>query len=195
MVQVPAVTGMSEQGASSILRNAGLKATVTHVRQGADTTGQVISQNPSDGSSVPAGSAVTITVNDGPKKITVPSDLVGMTEANARKALVAAGFADTDINVTYQQTDSATEGTVVSSTPNPGAQASEGDTVTIVVAQAAPAPATVTTTTTSSTQPDQQQSENPATSAPASTAPAPTESSSDTTNGGPTGGSSANTPS
>lgn len=148
MVQVPAVTGMSEQGARSILRNAGLQASVSHVRQGADTAGQVISQNPTDGRSVAVGSKVTITVNDGPKKITVPSDLIGMTEAEARKALVSAGFADTDINVTYQQTDNADEGTVISSSPSPGQQASDGDTVTIVVAQAVPPPSTITSTAT-----------------------------------------------
>lgn len=148
MVPVPAVTGMSEQGARSILRNAGLQAKVSHVRQGADTAGQVISQNPSDGRSVAVGSTVTITVNDGPKKITVPSDLIGMTEAEARKALVSAGFADTDINVTYQQTDNSDEGTVISSSPSPGQQASDGDTVTIVVAQAVPPPSTITSTAT-----------------------------------------------
>ncbi len=153
MVPVPAVTGMSEQGARSILRNAGLQASVSHVRQGADTAGQVISQNPSDGRSVAVGSTVTITVNDGPKKITVPSDLIGMTEAEARKALVSAGFADTDINVTYQQTDNSDEGTVISSSPSPGQQASDGDTVTIVVAQAVPA--APTTTVTRTTQPQQ----------------------------------------
>ncbi|VEI03019.1 Serine/threonine-protein kinase pknB [Acidipropionibacterium jensenii] len=149
MVKVPAVTGMSEQGARSVLSNAGLRTKITHVRQGADTAGQVVSQNPAGGRSVAANSEVTITINDGPKKITVPSDLIGMTEAQAKSALVSAGFAKTDINVTYQQTSEADEGTVISSSPNPGQQASDGDSITIVVAQEAP---TATTTVTNNPQ-------------------------------------------
>lgn len=150
MVKVPAVIGMSQQGAGSTLENANLTAKVTQVRKADDSTvGDVISQNPPQGKSVAAGSTITITVNIGPQKLTVPDGIVGMDEDEAKAALTKAGFASGNISVRTETTSSEDEGTVTDVDPGEGDQVAKGGTVTLTVAQApAPAPTVTKTETT-----------------------------------------------
>lgn len=147
MVKVPAVTGMSQEGATSTLTNSNLKAKVVTVRKDDSTAGQIIGQSPAQGKSVAEGSTITITVNQGPKKLTVPTGLEGMTESAARSALTSAGFASGDISVKYQESSSDT-GTVIDVNPSEGTEVDEGTSVTLTIATELPQ-STVTTTTTS----------------------------------------------
>ena len=55
------------------------------------SSGLVISQSPTAGSSVPAGSAVNLVVSSGAAAVTTPS-VVGQTQAAAQTAIVAAGL-------------------------------------------------------------------------------------------------------
>lgn len=138
MVKVPAVKGLSADGATSTLENYGLRTKVVHVRQAADTANQVVSQSPVAGSSVAKGSTVTITVNDGPKQLTIPSGIVGMTEAKAKEALKQAGFADSAITTKADdpKTESTTakKGEVTAVSPDAGSTVDDGTTVTLTIA-------------------------------------------------------------
>ena len=60
--------------------------------------GTVIDQSPSAGP-VQHGQTITLTIAEEipPAQLTIPSNLVGMTEAEARSALRAAGFPDVTI--------------------------------------------------------------------------------------------------
>ncbi|MEH1477799.1 Stk1 family PASTA domain-containing Ser/Thr kinase [Cutibacterium avidum] len=138
MVDVPAVTGLSRQGATSTLENAGLEVKVEHVQKDESTANQVVSQNPAANQKVPEGSKVTITVNDGPKKLTIPQNIVGMPKSDAVKALKDAGFSDTQIKVTDDdpktEPNTAKAGTVDSVSPAAGTSLTPEQQVTLTIA-------------------------------------------------------------
>ena len=138
MVDVPAVTGLSQQGATSTLENAGLKVKVEHVQKDESTANQVVSQDPAANQKVPEGSKVTITVNDGPKKLTIPQNTVGMSRSDAVKALKDVGFSDTQIKVTDDdpktEPNTAKAGTVDSVSPAAGTSLTPEQQVTLTIA-------------------------------------------------------------
>lgn len=68
-VKVPNVTGKSESAATSALKNAGFKISIKQDYSNTVTSGNVISQSPSAGSSVAKNSTVTITVSMGSKPV------------------------------------------------------------------------------------------------------------------------------
>lgn len=138
MVDVPAVTGLSQQGATSTLENAGFKVKVEHVQKDESTANQVVSQNPAANQKVHEGSKVTITVNDGPKKLTIPQNIVGMPKSDAVKALKDAGFSDNQIRVNDDdpktEANTAKAGTVDSVRPSAGTSLTPEQQVTLTVA-------------------------------------------------------------
>ena len=64
--------------------------TVTQQSSATVPAGNVISQNPTAGTSVAAGSAVNLVVSTGPAPVTVP-DVVGQTQAAATTAITRRG--------------------------------------------------------------------------------------------------------
>ena len=90
--------------------------------------GQVISQNPSSGTRVEAGSTVTITVSAGAEQVSVPN-VVNFPRASATSTLRNAGF---EVQVEEQSSPTVTSGYVISQNPS-GVTAAEGSTVTIIV--------------------------------------------------------------
>ncbi len=66
-ISVPGVVGYTEAGAKSALSNAGLNVSVQNAYSETVAKGNVISQNPTAGSSVSKGATVTITVSLGPE--------------------------------------------------------------------------------------------------------------------------------
>ena len=136
-VPVPALTGLTEEAARSTIVNARLRVgTVDYVNQTADKAGQVISQTPEGQEQVPEGTAVDIVINRGPATSKVPSNLVGMTAAEAEKALVAAGFTVKRLDDTpADEPIDATAGDVTKVNPAEGADLPKGSEVTITVAK------------------------------------------------------------
>lgn len=138
MVDVPAVTGLSQQGATSTLENADLKVKVEHVQKDKSTANQVVSQSPAANQKVPERSEVSITVNDGPKKLTIPQNIVGMPKSDAVKALKDAGFSDNQIRVNDDdpktEANTAKAGTVDSVSPSAGTSLTPEQQVTLTVA-------------------------------------------------------------
>jgi len=93
-VPVPNVVGLTESQARQAITNAQLSITDADVNKEsgpAGTLGDVTRQDPQSGS-LPPGSRVTIWVNSGPGTCTVPSDLVGSYESDARSELKNVGF-------------------------------------------------------------------------------------------------------
>lgn len=138
MVKVPAVTGLSQQGATSTLENAGLKVQVDHVQKDQATANQVVSQSPAANEKVPAGSDVKITVNDGPKQLTIPRNIVGLPKNDALKALKDAGFSDSQIKATNDdpktEPNSAKAGAVDAVSPGAGTTLTPDQQVTLTIA-------------------------------------------------------------
>jgi eukaryotic-like serine/threonine-protein kinase len=128
-VTVPDVVGDSRDTATSTLQNAGFKVDTTE-QESADTTpGNVLSQNPTAGTSAGKGSTVTITVAKAPPQVAVP-DVTGQRRGAATDALRAAGF---KVAVNEQPVqDQSQDGFVISQQPG-GGKADQGSTVTITI--------------------------------------------------------------
>lgn len=130
-VSVPDVRGTDENTAKNTLSGAGLNVTVTTDYSDSVAQGNVISQDPSGGTKVDAGTNVNIVVSLGSRPVSVPS-VVGVSESNARQLIASAGLSVG--TVTYRE-DSAPAGQVISCDPGVGSSVSRGSTVNLVVSQ------------------------------------------------------------
>ena len=128
---MPDLTGMTTEQASRTLKDARLELN-SEVKEEASATvpsGQVITQNPPQGSQVSVGTKVTITVSTGPEDVRVPM-VKGQNVDAARQNLEAAGF-----QVTVQQVDSPEpEGRVISASSE-GQRLPKGSQVTLQVSK------------------------------------------------------------
>jgi len=133
-VAVPALFGMTEQGASSALVQAGLKlGKVTQAQSDKGPAGTVVAQDPAAATQVVEGTAVALIVSSGASpspaaSVAVP-DVVGAKQADAVQTLSAAGF----VVVIVQESSLTPAGEVVSQSPTGGVMAQSGSTVTITV--------------------------------------------------------------
>jgi beta-lactam-binding protein with PASTA domain/predicted Ser/Thr protein kinase len=133
---VPNLVGLANQDdAARALDEVGLTLGTVTPRDSAQPENFVLDQNPVQGASVEAGSAVDIVVSSG--FVTVPN-VIGQTENAARSNLDNVGL---DVDVVKREDASATPGTVINQAPAPESRAKKGDTVTITVAEAPPTPA------------------------------------------------------
>ena len=134
-VTVPDVVNMPQADAEAAIVAAGL--TVGEVTQeNSDTVpaGSVISQNPGADSSVASGSAVALVVSQGPAQVnvTVPN-VVGLPQADAEAAIVAAGLITGTATLT--NSDTITAGLVISQNPEADSSVASGSAVELVVSQ------------------------------------------------------------
>ncbi|OMH33278.1 hypothetical protein BGP79_06775 [Tersicoccus sp. Bi-70] len=126
-VDVPDLTGSTEQQARQRLTDAGLVAAVAPARVFSSTVpdGAVASQSPSGGQT-PRGSTVNLTLSKGPRMVAVP-DLIGTQVNEARRRLESAGF-----QVEVRNVLGGFFGTVRAQDPR-GGTAPEGSTVVLTV--------------------------------------------------------------
>ncbi len=92
-VEVPDVVGISEAEAVATLGKGGFPVNKTEGHDAYIKEGNVITQSPEAGSKVPAGTAVTIRISQGPEvsKVQVP-DTIGRDESEGMAILVEAGL-------------------------------------------------------------------------------------------------------
>jgi len=130
LVGVPNVVGMTPDAATAALQAAGLTLGDTlHTNSATIPKNKVAVQNPAAGAQVSKGTAVTITISDGPEMGLVP-DVTTLTADAAASKLSQAGF---KAGVQYVTSSTGTEGTVQSQSPAAGSSAPKGSTVTINV--------------------------------------------------------------
>jgi eukaryotic-like serine/threonine-protein kinase len=129
---VPDVAGLSPQDAQKKLEADGWvyqQATATVETADPNLVGKVVQQSPSAGTSVPKGSAITVTLGKAPETAQVP-DVTGQTVENARATLEGNGF-----KVQTKDVDSAEPlNQVVAQDPAPG-RAQKGTLVTLSVSK------------------------------------------------------------
>ncbi|MDN5757916.1 MAG: Stk1 family PASTA domain-containing Ser/Thr kinase [Tomitella sp.] len=131
-VSVPKVDGMSRDDAAKALEAAGLSVSdeVKRTTSSANQTDKVVTQDPSAGVTVSAGTPITLTLGNGPEMVRVP-DVVGQDVDRAEGNIEGAGF-----EYTVTQTDSAKPaGTVLSTDPSGGARMAQGTTITLTVSR------------------------------------------------------------
>ena len=127
---VPNITKMDITNAQNTLIAAGLVLGSQTQANDAAPVGQVISQDPAAGTSLPQGGFVNVVVSKGPVSVSVPS-VVNMTRSNAEAQITNAGFVANTQETAV--TDPAQDGIVVSQDPASGSSRPQGSTVTIVV--------------------------------------------------------------
>ena len=126
MTQVPNnLVGQSKDSAIAQLQQAGLsQITVESEYSDSVGAGAVTRVEPGSGSTVEAGSAITIWVSLGKQQVSVPY-VTGLTLSQAKSQLESAGF---QVTVSGPSDDTAI---VESMSPNAGSQADSGATITL----------------------------------------------------------------
>ena len=105
----------------------------------------MISQNPSAGTSVNAGSAVSLVISTGPALVGIPN-AVGDTQAAATMAITGAGLVVG--TVTSQSSAGVASGNVISETPSAGTSVNAGSAVNLVVSTGPALPVSLFTSAT-----------------------------------------------
>ena len=123
------VVGQSVDTAVTQLEQAGFKTQITR-RPATAKPDTVLAENPGGGTKADKGSIVALTVSSAPATVTVPN-AVGVTQADARDRLVAAGFKVTSASVSSDQPT----GTVVAQAPAAGEKVARGANVRINVSK------------------------------------------------------------
>jgi beta-lactam-binding protein with PASTA domain len=129
---VPAVFGLSQTAAETAILNAGLAVTLLSQYDAIAPVGTVIGLSPNQCTSLPIGSAVTLTVSLGPDYITIPN-LVGTSETAASSAITSLGLTVGTISPAMSST--VPEFDVISQNPAAGTLALAGATVSFVFSE------------------------------------------------------------
>ncbi len=149
-VPVPDVTGQPFANAKSALQGQGFQVTRADV-QSDQAPGTVVAEDPPQGTSVPRGTKITLSVSKGPASTQVP-DVTGQTQSTAEALLTSAGLTP---SIVYDPvTDPSQDGIVLSTDPGPGKPAKSGEVIIVHVGQLLSGGGggnTTTTTTTSTT--------------------------------------------
>ena len=127
IVTVPDVIGVSQEAAESTIVSANLTVgAITTSSSDTVAAGNVISQTPLAGTSVPEGTAVDIQVSIGPILVLVP-DVSGFPQSNAESAIVSVNL--TVGTITTLNSDAILAGSVISQNPSAGTLVPEGSAV------------------------------------------------------------------
>jgi serine/threonine-protein kinase len=125
-VTLPDVVGDEKTSARDQLEALGLNVKLKKVASDA-TKNNVVAMNPPAGTSVSAGSQVTLTFSAGPVKV---PNVVGKNEAQATQILQNAGFS---VDSLPDSQSTQPKGTVTKQSPSAGTTFNKGGTVTILV--------------------------------------------------------------
>ena len=140
MVDVPDVSSKTQSEAKRALEEAGLKVgNVTTEDSGTVDKDNVIRTDPVAGTSVSRGETIDLVLSTG--QTSVPDNLVGMTQEEARAALEEAGLKVG--NVTTENSAEHDSGQVIRTDPSAGARVQRGSEVALVVSSGTPTTATV----------------------------------------------------
>jgi len=123
------VIGHDTVSAQSELQGLGLKVQVQQQQNDAVAQGNVFDTIPKTGTSVLAGSSVTLVVSSGPAPVPVP-DVRGKNLSEAQNIITQAGLQSA---VTQQNSDTVAANAVIDQSPAAGTAATKGSAVNLVV--------------------------------------------------------------
>ncbi|MGZ4384238.1 MAG: PASTA domain-containing protein, partial [Gaiellaceae bacterium] len=140
--------GESYEQARSELATRGFTNVQRSDVQSEQPVGTVISQLPSQGTTQPPETVITLVVSKGPGRVQVP-DVVNMTLADAEAALQQERLT---WSIRYQETSDQTQDNLVTGQhPQRGTQVPIGTSITLIVFQYVNIPTTTATTSTTPT--------------------------------------------
>lgn len=131
MIAVPDVTGLPRDEAVDQLTELGLEVEEEEQPSPDVRADHVVRISPSPGSELREGTTVRLVVSTGEELTRVP-DLSGLTPGQARDQLAAVGLT---LNPEVEETSSDTvkEGAIVTQSPDPDTEISEGSAITVTV--------------------------------------------------------------
>jgi serine/threonine-protein kinase len=135
LVRVPTLLEMTQEQAEAWATENNVQNFSVEPREVSDENqeGIVLEQDPAPGVDIdPATDPVTVIVGVAPENVTVPEDLVGMTQEDAEAAIQDADLEVGEIS-TEETDDESLVGTVQSSNPSPGTSVPPGSAVNLVV--------------------------------------------------------------
>ncbi|QQC43724.1 Stk1 family PASTA domain-containing Ser/Thr kinase [Schaalia meyeri] len=127
---VPNVVGLSQANAKEQIEAAGFTWELNPDKIASDTVeeGSVASTDPAAGTQAEKGATVRVTISSGPDSVTLPSNLVGMSPDDARKAVEALGL-KWELDANRIASNSVPEGKVAQTNPSPGSKVKAGQTI------------------------------------------------------------------
>ena len=131
--RVPSVRGRNRVDAEELLRNAGFGVIVIEGPSQAEA-GTVVFQEPTSGTELALGEAVTITVSTGPGQIFVP-DVRGQSPFDAIQTLIGQGFR---VAERREPSSEVPEGEIIDTEPAHGFPVSAGLEVFIIISDGPP---------------------------------------------------------
>jgi len=131
-VDVPGLIGQNRAAAVAALERSGLALGAVTEKEAGDTArGTVLSQRPTAGAKLAAGSAVDVVVAGGPARATVP-DVMGRSLADAKALLARAGLG---VGAVRRRAEpDSPDGTVIDQDPSSGKSLERGAKVDLVFA-------------------------------------------------------------
>ena len=135
LVRVPTLLEMTQEQAEAWATKNNVQNFNVEPREVSDENqeGIVLEQDPAPGVDIdPATDPVTVIVGVAPENVTVPEDLIGMTQEDAEAAVQDADLEVGEIS-TEETDDESLVGTVQSSDPSPGTSVPPGTAVNLVV--------------------------------------------------------------
>ncbi len=131
-VDIPPVASLTESEALQRLYNAGLKPELKRIQHETVAKGIAVDTEPDAGNSVDKNSEITLNISEGPSVVTIPSDLAGRTEADARDELRRTGLTGAP-KTTLSNSPDVPAGIVITTNPAPAQNVAVDSTVEIIV--------------------------------------------------------------
>jgi serine/threonine-protein kinase len=126
---IPNLVGLSESEARALLD--GYVITIKTAHDAVIPKGRIASQSPLATTRAPSGSAVVLTISDGPGNAIVPDNLIGMALIDARAALTAVGLR---VSQTIAAPSDQPQGTILEVSPEVGSITTAGSGVVLTIA-------------------------------------------------------------
>ncbi|PSK99331.1 serine/threonine-protein kinase [Murinocardiopsis flavida] len=130
-VKVPEIVGMSQSDANTELSDAGLSAGAVESKESDRPPGEVLSSDPTPGSSVKKGSTVKLVIAKAAEKSTVP-DVTNMAKDQAEQAITAAGLKP---EFSEAENGDVEPGTAFEQNPRGGTEVDPDSKVTVTLAK------------------------------------------------------------
>ncbi|MFJ5957432.1 Stk1 family PASTA domain-containing Ser/Thr kinase [Paenarthrobacter sp. NPDC092416] len=131
-VAVPVVANMAEAQAMQELYSAKLVPKSVRVPNDKVAKDMAIGTSPTAGSMVEQNAEVILNISSGPSSVTIPADIVGRTEGDARDALRRLGITG-DITTTRTHSATVPIGLVINTAPAPAGAIATGTNVELLV--------------------------------------------------------------
>ena len=138
------VLGMTSAEAEANLEELGLHLKITYGASEDYPEGQIYEQDVQEGEVVDRSTYINVKVSTGSDKLTIPSNLAGMSVQDARRALSTAGFTNISSTTAEEFSDTIDTGAVIGANPSMGTSIGKGESITLIVSKGkAPVPTTV----------------------------------------------------